>query len=319
MPPLFYGLFQRHGAAPKFTGKDETMRALEFPVPDEYDGIRLKNFLRSCCSVSARLMIRLKREPHGITVNGKHAIVTELLHSGDVVRLLLPEDEKRQDPVPYPLSIVFEDDDLLVVDKPAGMPMYPSPGHDRDSLANAAAALFLERGQKIAFRPVYRLDKDTTGLVVLAKNAYSAARLAGKVQKEYSAVCEGILSGEGVFDGPIGLKAGHGIQREVTPHGGKSVTRWRAVRSGGGHTLLCIRLETGRTHQIRVHFSHAGHPLAGDDMYGGSLGKISRQALHCGAIRLVHPVTGETAALQSAFPPDLKELLEACGMESTQK
>lgn len=295
------------------------MRTLEFPVPAAYGGIRLKNFLRGFCGLSARLLVRLKRQPDGIAVNGQHAVVTQVLCGGDVVRLRLPEGGKQQEPVPCPLSVVFEDDDLLVVDKPANMPMYPSPGHDRDSLANAAAALFLERGREVAFRPVYRLDKDTTGLTVLAKNAYCAARLAGNVQKEYFAVCEGILSGQGVFDGPIGLKEGHGIQRAVTPCGEASVTRWQALCSGGGHTLLCIRLETGRTHQIRVHFSHAGHALAGDDLYGGSLEKIGRQALHCGQLRLTHPVTGKEIALRAGFPQDMCRLFTSCGMESVQK
>lgn len=295
------------------------MRTLEFPVPPEYGGIRLKSFLRGYCGVSARLMIRLKREPNGITVNGAQAIVTRVLCAGDTVRLNLPDDEKQPEPAPYPLSVVLEDDDLLVVEKPAGMPMYPSPGHDRDSLANAAAALFLERGRKIAFRPVYRLDRDTTGLVVLAKNAYCAARLAGKIQKEYFAVCEGILSGTGVMNAPIGLKSGHRVQREVTPNGERAVTHWRALCSGGGHTLVGVCLETGRTHQIRVHFAHMGHPLAGDDLYGGSLEQIERQALHCGNVRFAHPVTGAAVALQSSFPRDMERLLRACGMENTQK
>lgn len=295
------------------------MRMLEFPVPAEYDGIRLKNFLRSFCRVSARLMIRLKREPNGIAINGNHAIVTQLLRSGDMVRLCMPDDEKQAEPVAHSLPVVFEDDDLLIVEKPANMPMYPSPGHDCDSLANAAAALFVARGQKIAFRPVYRLDKDTTGLVVLAKNTYSAACLSGYVHKEYYAVCEGVISGEGVIDAPIGLKEGHRVQREVTVHGEKSVTQWRALGGAGGHTLLGIRLRTGRTHQIRVHFSYSGHPLAGDDMYGGSLQLIPRQALHCGKIWLTHPVTGETILLQSGLPGDMQRLLQACGIQDIQK
>ena len=295
------------------------MRELSFPVPDGYDGICLKNFLRSCCGVSSRLMIRLKREPMGITRNGLHAIVTETLHAGDVIRLRMPDDIKRQEPVDAPLDTVYEDDDLLIVNKPAGMPMYPSPGHDCDSLANAFSARCLKRGERIAFRPVYRLDRDTTGLVVLAKNPYSAARLAGRIGKEYIAVCEGELSGAGEIDAPIARKEGHGIQREVAPQGEKAVTRWRSLGIGAGHSLLVLELETGRTHQIRVHLSHLGHPLAGDDFYGGHTALIARQALHCGSVSFSHPYSGKAMRLDCMLPRDMAALLLSCGIQYTQK
>lgn len=295
------------------------MRELVFPVPADYGGIRLKSFLRGYCRLSARLMIKLKREPRGITNNGLHAIVTDILKTGDVVRLLMPDDEKQLEPVHMPLSVTYEDDDILIVNKPAEMPMYPTPGHDNDSLANAAAAYFLEHGKKIAFRPVYRLDKDTTGLVVLAKNPYSAARLAGSIQKEYTAVCEGELSGSGVIDEPIGLKEGHGIQRSVTLQGERAVTRWQVLCSGGSHTLVALKLETGRMHQIRVHLSHLGHPLAGDDMYGGGCGLIARQALHCGKVQFIHPVTNSEMSFYSELPEDMKKLLHVCNLKIVQK
>lgn len=295
------------------------MRELEFPVPEEYGGIRLKSFLRGYCQVSSRLMVRLKREPMGITKNGAHAVVTDLLEAGDLVRLQLPDDEKQIEPVAVPLSIVYEDDDLLVVDKPAHMPMYPSPGHDRDSLANAAAAFFLERGEKVAFRPVYRLDRDTTGLVVLAKNPYAAARLAGRIRKEYTAVCEGELHGSGTVDGRIARKPGHRVQREVAPQGEPALTHWHALFCGNGYSFLKLRLETGRTHQIRVHLSHLGYPLAGDDMYGGHTDQMERQALHCGLISFTHPCSGMELRLCSVLPDDMRGLLCACGIQSVQK
>ena len=295
------------------------MRELTFPVPAGYDGIRLKSFLRGYCGLSSRLMIKLKREPMGITSNGLHAIVTDRLRTGDVVRLLMPDDEKQPEPVDMPLSVVYEDDDVLLVDKPASMPMYPTPGHDCDSLANAVAAYFLKQGEKVAFRPVYRLDKDTTGLVVLAKNPYAAACLASQIQKEYIAVCEGELSGSGRIDEPIGLKEGHRIQRAVTPQGEKAVTGWRVLCSVHRYSLVVLKLETGRTHQIRVHLSHMGYPLAGDDMYGGGCALIGRQALHCGKIRFVHPVSNKEMCFVSELPRDMQNLLEACDMEIVQK
>ena len=295
------------------------MRELSFSVPDGYDGIRLKNFLRSYCGLSSRLMIKLKREPMGITNNGLHAVVTDKLNVGDVVRLLIPDDKKQLEPVCLPLSVIYEDIDILILNKPSNMPMYPSPGHDCDSLANAVAAYYKERSEKIAFRPIYRLDKDTTGLVVLAKNPYMAARLANSIQKEYIAICEGELSGSGVIDSPIGLKVGHGIQREVTPNGEKSVTRWRVLCSGDQYSLVSLELETGRTHQIRVHFSNFGHPLAGDDFYGGSHELIDRQALHCGKIRFFHPLANQELSFFIDMPMDMKKLLDVCNIKNAQK
>jgi Pseudouridylate synthases, 23S RNA-specific len=294
------------------------MRELAFPVPQEYDGIRMKNFLRGYCGLSARLLVKLKRQPMGITKNGLHAIATDILQAGDTVRIFMPDDKKQPEPVNLPLSVIFEDQDVLVVNKSADMPMYPTPGHDRDSLANAAAAYYLGSGQKIAFRPVYRLDKDTSGLVLLAKNPFVAACLAGSIEKEYFAVCEGELCGCGEIDKPIGLKEGHRIQREVNPGGEKALTKWKSLCVSGSHSFVVLELETGRTHQIRVHLSHIGHPLAGDDMYGGSLDFIARQALHCGKISFLHPVTKQNLEFVCRLPEDMKKLLDVCHMKSVQ-
>ncbi|MDF2632571.1 MAG: RluA family pseudouridine synthase [Caproiciproducens sp.] len=304
---------------PLFKLRRNFMRELSFTVPNEYDGIRLKSFLRGYCSVSSRLMVKLKREPMGIMNNGLHVIATDTLKSGDVIRLLMPDDDKQIEPADLPLQIVYEDKDLLIVDKSANMPMYPCPGHDCDSLANAVAAYYLKQNEKLAFRPVYRLDKDTSGLVVLTKNAYCAACLAGKLQKEYTAICEGELWGNGTIDRPIGLKEGHRIQREVTPNGEMAITKWQALCSGDHHTLLSLELKTGRTHQIRVHLSSLGHPLAGDDMYGGSLCSIGRQALHCGSVSFIHPVTMQGMSFTCNPPCDMQELLIACGMKKCTK
>ncbi|WP_195983462.1 RluA family pseudouridine synthase [Clostridium sp. D33t1_170424_F3] len=285
------------------------MRELQFTVPEGYNGVRLKGFLRGYCSVSARLLTALKKEPHGITVNDTRATVLETLHMGDVVKLRLPEDRKELPPAEIPLRLLYEDADLLVVDKPAGMPVHPSPGHDRDSLANAVAAYFQGKGERVSIRPVYRLDKDTTGVMLLAKNAFAAARLAKGVHKVYFAVCEGVLHGNATEIGPIGLCPGHSIQRAIVPDGVPAMTHWKAISNSETHTLLKVRIETGRTHQIRVHMAHLQHPLAGDDMYGGSLERIQRQALHCGEIAFCHPVTGEKYRLFAPLPEDMRRLL----------
>lgn len=290
------------------------MRQINFTVPNGYDGISLKSFLRGYCSVSSRLLVKLKRVPMGITRNGLRAIASDILKSGDVIGLFMPDDDKQMEPADFPLQIIHEDSDLLIADKPADMPMYPCPGHDCDSLANAVAAYFISKNENLAFRPVYRLDKDTSGLVAIAKNAYCAARLAGSFEKKYTAICEGELCGNGLIDLPIGLKDGSRIQREVTPNGKAAVTKWQALLSKGGHTLLILELETGRTHQIRVHLSQMGYPLAGDDMYGGSVVLINRQALHCGEVSFIHPVTLKRLSFVSELPADMQKLLSDCGM-----
>ncbi len=200
------------------------MRILNFSVPPDYDGVRLKGFLHGFCGLSVRQFARLKRLPGGVLRNGRPVIATDLLRAGDSVRVAFPDDEKFQAPVPLPFSAIYEDEDVLVAEKPAGMPMYPAPGHDRDSLANAAACHWLRSGRQFSFRPVYRLDKDTTGLVVLAKHPFAAYRLSGRVEKLYLAVCEGRLPGGGRIDGPIGLMPGHTVQRAVVPGGAAAAT-----------------------------------------------------------------------------------------------
>lgn len=285
------------------------MREIKFSVPEQYDGVTLRGFLRCFVKLSARQMAKLKRQPRGILRNGGAVIAPDLLHAGDSIVLTFQDNEKSMPPAPLALPVIYEDEDLLVADKPAFMPMYPCPGHDGDSLANAVSYLQASEGKEYAFRPVYRLDRDTTGLVLLAKNPYAASRLAGNIRKTYLAICEGYLNGSGLIDQPIGLKPGHSIQRAVVPEGQKAVTRWRSLFAGKRHSLIVVRLKTGRTHQIRVHFSAAGYPLAGDDMYGGSLDFIDRQALHCARISFLHPVSGKRMRFSSPLPDDMRALL----------
>ena len=285
------------------------MRKLCFTVPPQYDGVALRGFRRSFAGISSRLFTELKRTPGGITRGGLTVIAPDILHAGDEIVLSLPVDENIQTPVPLPIPIRYEDEDVLVCEKNAGMPMYPCPGHDADSLANAASFHQKTETEKYAFRPIYRLDRDTTGLVVLAKNSYTASRLARSVKKTYLAVCEGNLTGSGIISLPIALKPGHTIQRCVSPQGEEAVTRWRAVAVFPSASLVAIHLETGRTHQIRVHFSSMGHPLAGDDMYGGSRAAIGRQALHCAEVRFRHPVSGNMLRIRSELPGDMRRLL----------
>lgn len=242
-------------------------------------------------------------------MRGKLYKARDILHEGDEIVLSLPDDPRLPEPVELPLSVAYEDDDVLVLDKGANMPVHPTKGHERDTLANAVAAYLTKKGESAAFRPVNRLDRDTTGLVLAAKHSYSAPLLAKSAEKVYYAVCEGILSGSGTIDAPLRVKEGHGIQRETGEGGVRAVTHYTALHSESGLTLLEIHLETGRTHQIRAHFASIGIPLAGDDMYGGSRDRIARQALHCGRMSFIQPISGEKLEIVSALPEDIHSLV----------
>ncbi len=288
------------------------MREIAICVPPSWDGVMAKRFLRGYCGLSYRLMVSLKSQPGGITMDGRLLRVIDPVYGGKTVVLRLPDDSSAPVPVALPFHVCYEDADLLVADKPPFMPVHPTHDHQRDTLANAVAAYLAAKGEACAFRSVYRLDRDTSGLVVVAKNAYAASRLNRRVEKTYFAVAQGILCGSGCIDAPLHRKEGHGIQQEAGGYGVCAVTHWEALGAGTGHTLLRLWLETGRTHQIRVHCASLRHPLAGDDMYGGSREKIGRQALHCGYARLVHPVSGAVLSFFSPLPADIVTLLAGC-------
>ena len=284
------------------------MRELEFVVDDAHDGVKVQGFLRGACNISYRLLVRLKRVENGITADGMHVRTIDRLKAGSVVKLRLPEDTEALPPYALDLDIVYEDDDILVINKPPAMAVHPSPGHDDNTLANAVCAHYEQIGEFYKFRPVYRLDRDTSGLILIAKNTHCAAVLGGNVKKLYYAVCEGLIEKGATIDLPIRIAEGRSIMREVGEGGVSAVTHFKPIGNTGGHTLLELELETGRTHQIRVHLSHIGHPLAGDDMYGGKRDKIGRQALHCGRLWFTHPITGENLNFYCPLPDDMKKL-----------
>ena len=285
------------------------MRILTYDVPASYEGVSVKSFLRGPCGLSARLLVRLKRTENGLTVDGKPIRVIDSLHAGDRLVVSLPDETPATLPSDIDVPVLYEDEDLLVFDKPPGMPVHPCPGCPGGALSNAARHRQLQRGERWTFRPLYRLDRDTTGAVTVAKHAHAAALLNGAIQKTYFAVCEGLLAESGVIDLPIRLKAGHSVERETGEGGQAAVTHYEPLSWGGGHTLLRLWLETGRTHQIRVHLSALGHPLAGDDLYGGGRSLIARQALHCGRICFDQPFSGRRIDVSSPLPEDFCALL----------
>lgn len=296
------------------------MAKIIFTVPTDISGISVYNFLRSKCGVSYRLIKKLKRVPLGITANGTHIRTIDPLCGGDIVELNIPEDDEPTQPNALPIDIIYEDEHIAVINKSHGMPIHPARNHVTDTLANAFSAHLIANGEpNCSFRVINRLDRDTSGLVLTTKNSHAASLLHGHTNKIYYAICQGTLLGNGTIDAPIRIMEGHGIQREVGEGGIRAVTHWTALKNisltssdGNRHelTLLEINLETGRTHQIRVHFSSLSMPLAGDDMYGGSRDLIGRQALHCGQLNFNHPITGEPMEFKAPLPPDMAVLCE---------
>lgn len=286
---------------------------LRFTVPAADEGCRVDRFLRSR-GVSASLIRAVKYLPMGICVNGQQVHTNFVLAAGSEVAFNDEAHTQTQTvPQDIPLHIVYEDEQLLVINKPAGMAVHPTRNYTDDTLANAFCGLMRSRGQAAPFRSAGRLDKNTSGLMVCALTAYAIPPLQQTIQKTYYALAEGEMQGEGVIDAPIGYAPDSIIRRAVTPEGKRAVTQYRVLASGGGHTLLQITLKTGRTHQIRVHFSHLGHPLAGDDLYGGSTQYITRHALHCGEVRFVQPYTGLPQHITVPLPPDMQALARQIG------
>ncbi|MBQ8028460.1 MAG: RluA family pseudouridine synthase [Clostridia bacterium] len=285
------------------------MRVLEFVIDDEYSNRKLYSFLRRNVQLSLRLVRRLKTLPEGILCNGVPIRTVDIVKKGDVITLNLPEDNVNITPCELMPDVVYEDSDLLIVNKPPMLPIHESHNHQGDTLQNSVSAYLMKKGINCAFRAIGRLDKGTSGLVVCALNSHTASRLSGNIEKEYLAVATGIYEGEGTIDAPIYRPDPMKTYRTVDERGDRAVTHWKAVERIGNCTLLKIRLETGRTHQIRVHFAHLGTALFGDTMYGCVSEKLCHQALHCHKVSLVHPVTQKEIVCVTE-PPWNKEIFE---------
>ncbi|MDF2567066.1 MAG: RluA family pseudouridine synthase [Oscillospiraceae bacterium] len=288
------------------------MRTLEYHIAAVDHGRKVEDFLRKEKGFSGALIRKLKLSRKNISLNGEHIRMIDKLSQGDVLTIILEDEAKAFPNHDLFAPIVYEDDDVMIFDKPANMPVHPSIKHRMDTLANVFWAYCEKTNQALMFRPINRLDRDTTGLCVVAKNGLCASKLSGTLYKEYTAVCCGVLPDpKGTIDAPIARKGESIITREVSPLGQRAVTHYQVISHNEKYTLLKILLETGRTHQIRVHFSFIGHSLAGDEMYGGSLCDIPRHALHCSLVRFAHPVTNKVIEISCPLPKDMKSLVEA--------
>lgn len=285
-------------------------KTIEFIVPDDCDKIDAKTFLRKHCLLSSRTLSKLKRTNLGITRNGQLLKTTDILNSGDKVLLSMPDDVNEISEIKGELDILFEDEYVLLVNKPHSMPVHPTKIHQEDTLANIVCYYMKQKGEYYTFRAINRLDRDTSGCLLIAKDRYCANILPSTVKKEYVAACEGVILDSGTVNSPIKVMEGRSIQRVVDSDGAKSITHYFPVKNDDHHTLVRFILETGRTHQIRCHMSSIGHPLAGDDMYGGSLDYIKRQALHCRKMSFEHPITKEFIEIICDIPDDINNIFK---------
>lgn len=302
---------------------------LHFTVEPGEEGLRLSSFLRRR-GVSLTLTRRLKYEERGILCEGERARTNRILRAGERVTLTLPGEAPSAAAEAMPLDILYESAHALVVNKPAGLVMHPTRSHKGHTLANAFAALMEQRGQSAAFRPVGRLDGDTSGLVLLAMNPYAAPLLAGGMEKEYLAIAMGPMPlGAGEVDAPLAPRPDSAIRQWVHPAGRPSRTEYRVVAACGEASLLTVTPRTGRTHQIRAHLAHIGHPLLGDGLYGGDGTLMARHALHCHRLMFHEPtLTFREPETRDALPPprrlcaplpsDMRQALSALGLPLPQ-
>lgn len=280
------------------------MREIEIIVPQEFDGAQSQDLLKNM-GFSRRALIKLK-QTGGLTRGGEVLRTVDVIHAGEVLRVMLSEESGAVPPNPELCApAAYEDEDVVVFNKPPYMPVHPSIRHHGDTLANLFAAQY----PGIAFRPINRLDRNTSGLCVCAKNRFAASSLADSLGKVYFAVTDGAPPGN-VISAPIGREGDSIIRRCVTPEGKPAVTHFEPAGGNSRRTLLRVTLETGRTHQIRVHMAYLGFPLCGDEMYGGDMSAIERQALHCGEVSFVQPVTHEIIHVSAPLPEDMAELIK---------
>lgn len=290
---------------------------VQWIVEKKYDGMLLRDYLQNVQEMSRRILKAVKHEGGAIIVNGETHSVRFRLQTGDRIELQFPPEVIGAGITPefIPLRIIYEDTAVLIIDKPAGMATIPSINHPNGTIANAVLAHYQQNQLPFTIHVVTRLDRDTSGLLLIAKHRYSHSLLSksqqnGKVKRHYQAITEGELAmDKGVIDEPIGRKEGSIIERTVTDEGKEARTLYQVIQRPNGYSLVDVTLQTGRTHQIRVHFSHIGYPLAGDSLYGASGCLIGRQALHCSKLEFSHPFTGETMKFQSVFPEDMNNLL----------
>ena len=294
------------------------VRRLKLVVPDGCAGVRVDTLLRKHLQLSGTVIRRIKWLEDGILVDGAQVNTRFIPEPGQVLSVRLSDPERLSGILPAPgrLDIVYEDGDIIVLNKAPGVSVHPGPGHYDDTLGNFLVHYYIKTEQPADFHPVHRLDRGTSGLLVAAKHPHAQERLKKQLhspdfRRVYLAVCEGVPQPpSGVIDAPLGPVEGSLMAQQVRPDGKWARTRYETVRAANGRTLLRLELETGRTHQIRVHMAHVGHPLTGDFLYGTEdRTLISRTALHSHALSFRHPVTEMPLEFSLPLPTDMEQLV----------
>ena len=290
-------------------------RIFEYQITAAEEGRKIGDFLREK-GYSRHLLRQLKETEDGLLRNAQPTFTTVALKAGDRIRVRLLEKAEGSEaimPAPLPFEIVYEDEDLLVVNKPADMPIHPSFQNHGNTLADALTWHYQQHGEDFVYRCINRLDRDTTGLLIVAKHLLSASILSDMVGKreihrEYLAIVKGIPPENGTISAPIGRKKGSAILREVNFETGEpAVTHFARLKIRNGLSLVSLKLETGRTHQIRVHMGYIGCPLIGDYLYYPECSRISRQALHSHRLSFLHPITGKALSFTAPLPEDMEK------------
>lgn len=288
-------------------------------ITKEQAGQLIRSFVQTELQLSQRSLKKLKNTKGGIQVNGVEQTVRYCLQQGDILTLHFPDEQTTITPEQIPLSIVYEDDTLIIIEKPAGIPTIPSQTHPSGTLANGLLDYYQKKELPYTVHLVTRLDKDTSGLVLIAKHRHAHHLLSkqlqrGEIKRMYKAIVHGkVMEKQATIDAPIGRRSGSIIEREVRADGKRAVTHYELIKQLMNGSLVRVQLETGRTHQIRVHFAYAGHPLFGDTLYGGSAKLLPRQALHAHTLFLYHPVTGEPLQFDSGLPQDMLDVVNRYG------
>lgn len=332
------------------------MSKFKYIVQADDEGLAVKDIVRHRFSFSSRLKTKLKQN-NLVFMNGKQTAGWLPVKEGDIITIELPEERSEFEPEHIPVTPVYEDDDLLIINKQPGFVVHPTKGQPCHTMANGIMQYMIDTGQSFKIRFVNRLDRDTSGLMVVAKNSHTQNDMARQmrenhINKKYIAIVKGIITEEnGTVDVPIGRPDQDKVERGVMLEGGHpSVTHYKVLEryptaenasaddtGAAGYTMVELLLETGRTHQIRVHMSYIGHPVAGDHLYGGlegctgaaydynkniegcerdcgvcekNLTLIRRQALHARSLSFTHPITGEQIEVEAPLPEDMTEFVE---------
>jgi len=285
---------------------------LEFTVPEGTDSIKISDFLRQR-GISQTLRRKIKQKGK-VLLNGREVNLAAIATAGDRLEISLPAEPKLV-PTSLPLQVIYEDQEFLVVNKPPGMLVHPTTKLEYNTLANAVLYYYQQHGLDCDFHPVHRLDRNTSGLVLIAKHPYIQHYLCQnyieKVQRFYIALITGKMPTiEGIINAPIGRSPDSIIRRIVRPDGQKAITKYRTIDIYHEASLVEVEPITGRTHQIRAHFAAIGHPLLGDDLYGGSRELIGRQALHAAKLTFTNPINQATISVTADLSEDMQELIK---------